>query len=296
MRLKTPVSFEPIAESELVLNANGSIFHLHLQPDDIADTIFLVGDPGRVAQVSTRFDRVDVKVANREFVTHTGELNGKRITVLSTGIGTDNIDIVVNELDALVNIDLKTRIPKAETRSLNLIRIGTSGSLQEDLPVDTFIFSAYGLGLDGVLGFYEHAEDEDEEQIRTAFLAHCDWPSTVNPPYVAKADSELLQKLSGNHRKGITLTANGFYGPQGRALRIKPAHPDMNERVRSFSQSELAITNYEMETSALYALGGILGHKTCTACAVIANRYIKAYSKDYKITVNKLIDELLKKI
>jgi len=296
MRLKTPVLFEPIAESELVLNADGSVYHLHLKPQDIADTIFLVGDPGRVAQVSSRFQSIEVRVANREFVTHTGMLNGKRITVMSTGIGTDNIDIVVNELDALVNIDLLTRIPKEQHHTLNLIRIGTSGSLQEDLPVDTFIFSAYGLGLDGVLGFYEHAEEEDEREIRHAFTAHTNWPSTANPPYVAKADQALLNTLSANHRKGITLTANGFYGPQGRALRIKPAHPEMNERVRSFAMHGLSITNYEMETSALYALGGILGHKTCTACAVIANRYIKAYSKDYKIAVNNLIDELLAKV
>jgi uridine phosphorylase len=284
-----------IPDSELIINPNGSIFHLHLLPEQIADTVLLVGDPGRVKQVSEKFDTIECKVENREFVTHTGSFKGKRISVLSTGIGTDNIDIVINELDALVNIDLHARVEKESKRSLNLIRIGTSGALQEDIPVDSFVISAFGLGMDGLLNFYRHHWPETDK-LKDEFLQQTQWPSSFNTPYLVKGSDDLRKKIGEGMHTGITATACGFYGPQGRILRLNLHMPDLNERLTNFKSDSWRITNFEMETSALFGLSSLLGHKATTVCAIIANRIRKEYSKNYKIAVNNLIDTVLERI
>lgn len=289
MRKNTINHNQPIAPSELIVTDEGRIYHLDLAPDDIADTIIVVGDQERVPLVSQHFDSIDTKINKREFFTHTGLKNGKRITVLSTGIGCDNIDIVVNELDALVNIDLKTKLPKNDFKKLNLIRIGTSGSLQEDIPVDSFVISSHGLGFDGLLGFYSTNFEKDEIELQKEFINQVKWPNETNMPYFVKGSSQLMKKLGDGMFHGITATANGFYGPQGRSLRLKPKVPNLNEYLNKFSYKDFRITNFEMETSALYGLSGMLGHEACTVCAIIANRFKKAYSKDYKKTVNELI-------
>ena len=279
-----------IPESELILNPDGSIYHLHLHPGQIADDIIVVGDPGRVAHVSGFFSSIEFKVSNREFVTHTGIYKGKRITVVSTGIGTDNIDIVINELDALVNIDLNTREIKSEKRSLNIIRIGTSGSLQGDIPADSFVVSSHGLGFDGLLNYYAGLNRINERAISDAFILHTKWDSKLPFPYVVKGSVSLCDRIGNGFYKGITATAPGFYGPQGRKLRIPPATNDLNELLTSFSFGELRITNFEMETSALYGLSLHLGHHACTVCTIVANRIAKQYSKDY----HKKVDELIR--
>jgi uridine phosphorylase len=284
-----------IPDSELIINPNGSIFHLHLNPEQIGDTILLVGDPGRVQQVSEKFDEIECKVENREFFTHTGSYKGKRISVLSTGIGTDNIDIVINELDALVNIDLKTRMVKEHKKSLNFIRIGTSGALQEDIAVDSFVISAYGLGMDGLLNFYRHHWPETEI-LRNDFVKQTQWPSSFNTPYLVKGSDRLREKIGENMITGITATACGFYGPQGRILRLDLHIPDLNEKLTNFKSGDWRITNFEMETSALFGLSALLGHNATTVCAIIANRIRKEYSKNYKIAVNNLINTVLERI
>lgn len=284
-----------IPDSELIINPNGSIFHLHLLPEQIAATILLVGDPGRVKQVSEKFDSIECKVENREFVTHTGTFKGKRISVLSTGIGTDNIDIVINELDALVNIDLAKRVEKESKRKLNLIRIGTSGALQEDIPVDSFVISAFGLGMDGLLNFYMHHWPETEG-LKSDFLKQTHWPSTFNTPYLVKGSDDLRKKIGEGMHTGITATACGFYGPQGRILRLNLHMPDLNEKLTNFKSDGWRITNFEMETSALFGLSSLLGHHATTVCAIIANRIRKEYSKNYKIAVNNLIETVLERI
>lgn len=281
-----------IPPSELIINPDGSIFHLHVRPEDLASTVLLVGDPGRVKMVSDRFDSIRVTKQNREFLTHTGRVGDKEITVMSTGIGTDNIDIVLNELDALVNIDLTTRMPKSQTTSLNLIRLGTSGALQPDVPVDSFLLSSHGLGLDGLLHFYR-SEKVVDSVLTKAFIEQTNWPDGLNTPYMVEGGSDLLGKLSGTFPMGITATACGFYGPQGRVLRLPARVPDLNERLTAFRHGNHRITNFEMETSALYGLGAMLGHQCATVCAIIANRIQKAYSSNYKLAVEKLIDELL---
>lgn len=286
-------SAQPAEPSELIVNADGSIYHLNLRPDQLADTVIVVGDQNRVASVSAHFERIEHTVSNREFITHTGIYHGKRISVLSTGIGTDNIDIVLNELDALVNFDLSTRTILPDKKSLNIVRLGTSGSLQADIPVDAAVVSKYAIGFDGVLPFYETAYEADEADLVSAFKAHTRWPEALNPPYAVKADDTLFNLLSEGHYTGITATANGFYGPQGRILRLEPLRPDLNELYNTFDFKGLKLTNYEMETSALYGLASLLGHKACTVCAIIANRYIRQYSKDYHKTVDMLIEQLL---
>lgn len=286
---------ERIAESELVLNPDGSIYHLKLKPEHIADDILIVGDPGRVAKISDHFDNIEVKIQNREFVTHTGTLNGKRITALATGIGTDNIDIVLNELDAIVNIDLETRTIKEEKTSLNIIRLGTSGALQEDIPVDSMVMSSYGLGFDGLLNFYE-SNGVLEEEMANAFIEHSGWGEKLSTPYIVKASDKLTSLLGEGMIKGITATSPGFYGPQGRILRLPLSNPAQNDKISSFNYEGHRITNYEMETSALYGLGKMLGHNTCTICAIIANRIVKKYSKDYSVTVNEMIKIVLERL
>jgi uridine phosphorylase len=285
-----------IAESELVLNPDLSVYHLKLKPENISDTILVVGDQGRVETISKHFTNIECRIQNREFVTHTGYYNGKRLTVLSTGIGTDNIDIVVNELDALVNIDLEKRFIKEKLSSLNIIRLGTSGALQADIPVDNFVMSEYGLGFDGLLNFYSTEKNIYETEMADAFVRHTGWSPKLAYPYIVKGSEMLMEKLGKGLFKGITATASGFYGPQGRELRILPLDPDMNDKMQVFDFKGHRITNFEMETSALYGLGAILGHNTLTICSIIANRAIKQSSKDYKKGVEQMIQLVLDRI
>lgn len=290
------MNLQPIAESELIINPDGSIYHLHLLPENIADDIILVGDPGRVAVVSSYFDRIEFKMSNREMNTHTGYIGNKRITVLSTGMGTDNLDIVINELDAICNIDLKTRIPKETHRSLNLYRLGTSGGLQPDIAVDTFLASSHAVGIDGLMWFYKQVEDVIDKKMTETFLWETNWPNNLPKAYIVPGSENLLSTIGKDYAKGITATAPGFFGPQGRVLRLPLAYPDLNERISKFNYQGHRLTNFEMETSALYGLSKALGHHAMTVCAIIANRERKEYSKDYKVTVVKLIEDLLSKI
>ncbi|MFN3876267.1 MAG: nucleoside phosphorylase [Flavobacteriales bacterium] len=251
---------------------------------------------GRVERISRRFDRVEHRVQNREFVSHTGQLRGHRLTALSTGIGTDNIDIVLNELDALMNIDLAARTPKPATKRLRIIRLGTCGALQEDIPVDSRIVSAFGVGLDNVLHYYASEPEDREIRLLNALLAHTDWPDNLPYPYVAAGDQELIDRLGHGNTIGITITAGGFYGPQGRQLRLPPSVDGLNEQLGAFAHDGLRIANYEMETSALYGLAGLLGHRACTVCCVVANRLRKEYSKDHHAAVDAMIDEVLERV
>jgi len=285
-----------IAESELIINPDGSIYHLHLRPEHIADDIIVVGDPQRVEIISSYFDNIEYKITNREFVTHTGTLNGKRITALATGIGTDNIDIVINELDAIVNIDLEKRIPKTTHHSLNIVRLGTSGALQADIPVDSFVFSQYGLGLDGLLNFYEARDTVIDKELTEAFFEYSKWNADLAKPYIVAGSKDLENRIAEGMFKGITATAPGFYGPQGRQLRLGLMQKNINSSLENFEYNGNRVTNFEMETSALYGLGGMLGHNTATVCAIIANRYTKTFSQNYKQTVVKLIELLLEKL
>lgn len=286
----------PIAESELILNPDGSVYHLHLRPEQLAGNIIVVGDQGRVENVSAHFDKVEHRASNREFVTHTGTFKGQRFTVLSTGIGTDNIDIVLNELDALVNIDLGSRTIKERKTSLRIVRIGTSGALQGDIPVDSFVASSHGMGLDGLLNYYAGLDLCDEAPIANAFMQHAGWMKGMPYPYVVKGSETLLQAIAHDQIQGITATAPGFYGPQGRQLRLAPALPDLNEKLGSFSHDGHRVTNFEMETSALYGLGKLLGHDCATICAIIANRVARKYSQNYKATVDDLIRLVLERM
>ncbi len=286
------------SEADFVLNPNGSIYHMDLFPEDVADTIILVGDPDRVERISKHFDRIDKKVQKREFVTHIGWLGKKRLNVLSTGISTANIDIAINELDALVNVDLKNRTLKEQTRSLNFIRVGTSGSLQKDIPVDTFVASSFGLGLDNLLAFYQRDLNEREEELQKKWQdyerQHIRLP---NPTYVAAAHPHLLLSLAKNVRKGITLTAPGFYGPQGRKIRLDPISPMQNLDVfADFDFRGIKITNFEMETSAIYGLSNLLGHRSLSFNTIIANRAAQQFSKDPKKAVDNLIAQVLELI
>jgi uridine phosphorylase len=239
---------------------------------------------------------VEHRSSNREFVVHTGTYGGRRITALATGIGTDNIDIVLNELDALVNIDLEQRSPRRERRSLRIVRLGTCGALQEDIPVDSLVVSAYGVGLDNVLHYYAHENSDRELRLLNHLLEDTDWPGNLPLPYVAEGDPRLVERLGEDNVVGITITAGGFYGPQGRRLRAVPAVVDLNERLSDFRHEGLAATNYEMETSALYGLSGLLGHKACTVCAVVANRLRKEYSRDHDATIDRMIRQVLDRL
>ncbi len=285
-----------IAETELILNPNGSVYHLQLLPENIAENIIIVGDQGRVETVSNFFDTVDFKVQNREFVTHTGTFNGKRVMVISSGIGTDNIDILINELDAAVNIDLKTRTIKKEHTSLKIVRIGTSGALQSDIPVDNFVVSTHGLGFDGLLNYYLDLNKVNENEVSEAFIKQTNWNNNLPYPYAVKGSEMLINKIGFDLIKGITATAPGFYGPQGRKLRLTPWVEDFNQQLTDFKHNENRITNFEMETSALYGLGALLGHQTCTVCSIIANRISKQYSKNYHVAVEQLIQLVLERL
>jgi len=285
-----------IPESELIINNDGSIFHLHLKPEDIADTIILVGDQDRVEVVSSFFDSIEIKKQNREFITHTGIFNGKRITVVSTGIGTDNIDIVINELDALVNIDLNTRIEKQEKKVLNMIRIGTSGALQEDIPIDTPVISEIAIGFDGLLNFYANRNKITHNEMETQFKNHLQWNPQLTAPYFVDCSKSLLNKIGFDMRKGITISAPGFYGPQGRVLRLPIQDALINDKISSFSANGLRITNYEMECSAIYGLSKLMGHNSVTVCCIIANRMRKEFSNDYKPVIKDLVLKVLQRV
>jgi uridine phosphorylase len=285
-----------IAETELILNPNGSVYHLQLLPENIAENIIIVGDQGRVETVSRFFDTIDFKIQNREFVTHTGTYNGKRIMVISSGIGTDNIDILINELDAAVNIDLKTRMIKKERVSLNIVRIGTSGALQQDIPVDNFVVSTHGLGFDGLLNYYLDLPEINDNEVSEAFIKQTNWDKNLPFPYAVKGSEMLINKIGFDLIKGITATAPGFYGPQGRKLRLTPWVEDFNQQLTDFKYKENRITNFEMETSALYGLGALLGHQTCTVCTIIANRVAKKYSQNYHASVEQLIQLVLERL
>jgi uridine phosphorylase len=287
---------QEIAESELILNSDGSVYHLNLLPDDISHKIINVGDPDRVSMVSDFFDSVEIRKQKREFVTHTGVYKGKRITVLSTGIGTDNIDIVYNELDALVNIDLKTRRIKDQKTQLELVRIGTSGALQKDIPVDSFVCSTFGLGLDGLLNFYELHNDDEEQLIITAFRQHYPNKGIFPESYLSRGGRELIKKLSPGMQMGITASCSGFYAPQMRSLRLKPSRTDMISRLNSFSYGEHRVTNFEMETGAMYGLAKLLGHQCCAVNLIVANRMLLEFSKKYKDKMNELIELTLDRL
>ncbi|MCB2195290.1 MAG: nucleoside phosphorylase [Bacteroidetes bacterium] len=284
-------------ESELIINKDGSIFHLHLLPEDIADDIILVGDPGRVEVVASFFEKIELKKQNREFYTVTGTYNSKRITVISTGIGTDNIDIVVNELDAIANIDLQTRTKKKEHRTLNLIRIGTSGALQADIPVDSYLMSKRSIGFDGLLNFYQDRNKVSDLDFEFAFKYHVQWNHLLASPYVVDASEMLINKLDGaDMNKGITISAPGFYGPQGRTLRLPIVDPEINSKIESFEIEGQKITNYEMESSAIFGLSKLMGHNAITICVIIANRLKGEYSKDYKPVIKNLIKTVLERL
>ena len=279
-----------IKESELILNPDGSIYHLNLRPEQVADTIILVGDPNRVPRVSAYFDTIEFSTQKREFCTHTGTYKGKRLTVLSTGIGPDNIDIVINELDALFNIDLHTRKPKEQLTSLNIVRFGTSGSLQADIPVDSFVLSSHGLGMDNMLHAYKDAPNVREIAIEEAFMAHTQWNTDKGRPYIVGCGETLKQRLlTDKVFEGITGTAPGFYGPQGRMLRLPVQDPTLNDKLHSFNYKGYRMTNLEMETSAIYGLSKLLGHQAVSLNAIIANRAAGTFTKDTKKVVENLI-------
>lgn len=286
-----------IPESELVLNADGSVYHLNLQPEQIADTIITVGDPDRVERISRYFDKVDTKVQKREFVTHTGEYNGKRLTVISTGIGTDNIDIVMNELDALVNIDLKTRMVKEKLSSLKFIRVGTSGCLQAQIPLDSLLISVYGLGLDGLMHYYDHYPNANETMLQHVFQRYTNQEiSFPVRPYISEGSLDLVKSIGYDMLKGITVTCPGFYAPQGRQLRIPIEGKNILDKLGKFHYNGLDITNFEMETSALYGMARMMGHEAVSCNALIANRITKEFSTQAKQTVQKLIEIVLERL
>ena len=286
-------------ESELIINPDGTIFHLHLLPEQLADKVVLVGDPGRVALVASHFDTVECEVESREFKTVTGTYGGKRITVLSTGIGCDNIDIVLNELDALANIDFNTRTEKPQHHTLELVRIGTCGGLQPDTPIGTFVLSEKSIGFDGLLNFYAGRDRVCDLVLEAAFKQHVQWSSAMGNPYVAPADAGLTARIAGDGGdtvRGITIACGGFFGPQGRRLRIPLADPLLNEKIMTFAYEDLCITNFEMESSALAGLSLLLGHKATTICMVVANRLAKEANANYKNSIDDLIMLVLDRI
>lgn len=283
-------------ETELILSKDNRVYHINLKDEDIADNVIVVGDQSRVAQISNFFSKIEFKTQHREFITHTGIFNGKRVTVLSTGIGTDNIDIVMNELDAAVNINLVTRELNPTHRSLNIVRLGTSGALQADVPVNGIVVSSHGLGLDGLLNFYDNWESIGENNISEEFIKHTGWLPNLPYPYCVKASDQLIAKFQQGTHIGITATAPGFYGPQGRQIRLKAAMPNLNELLTDFRLGDHRITNFEMETSALYGLGKLLNHNCLTACVIIANRVRKEFTSDYAKSVEILIEESLQRL
>jgi uridine phosphorylase len=284
------------APSELPLNGDGSIYHLAIKPEHLADTVLVVGDQGRVEKISKFFDRTDAVVSNREFVTHTGYIGHKRLTVMSTGIGTDNIDIVLNELDALRSIDFDKRESIADPKPLEIIRIGTSGGLRKDIEPGSFIHSRYAIGLDAVMHYYQAEYEADELELARSFAAHVNWSLEGIKPYAVKSAERFIDKFDKGFLQGITATACGFYGPQGRMLRLPTAMPDVNEKMGSFSYADLPLANYEMESSALFGLGAALGHQCTTVCLVVANRAANSFLTDHHVAMERLISTILERI
>ena len=285
------------APSELIINEDGSCFHLHLKPEFLADKVILVGDPARVNTVADHFDEKECDVQSREFHTITGTYKGKRITVQSHGIGCDNIDIVVNELDTLANVDYKTRTLKKDFRQLTMVRIGTCGGLQPFTPTGTFIASVKSIGFDGLINYYAGRNEHCDLKLEEAFKVHMQWDPIKGAPYVATADPDLINQVAGDDMvRGITISCGGFYGPQGRELRLPLADPKQNEKVESFEYEGLKVCNFEMESSALFSLGKMLGHNCLTICVAIANRVTEKFSADYHPYVEKLIETTLERL
>lgn len=282
-----------IAESEFILNSRGAVYHLNVRPEELANTIITVGDPDRVKEVSKHFDKVEHTLQHREFITHTGYIGNKHISVVSTGIGPDNIDIVINELDALVNIDFETRTIKPNLTSLHIIRLGTSGALQASIPVDGFVVSTHGLGIDNLLHFYRHDNNEEEKQLLQAFITHTQSQDSLSYPYITGAGSQLLKHFVEGYYHGITVTCPGFYGPQGRVLRLGLSNPALIDQLTQFQFGQHRITNFEMETSAIYGLGKMMGHQCLSISAIVANRVKKEFSKDGGAAVESLIRKSL---
>ncbi|MCL2072747.1 MAG: nucleoside phosphorylase [Marinilabiliaceae bacterium] len=283
-----------IAESELIINPDGSIFHLNMKPYELASNVILVGDPDRVKMISSYFEDILFEGKNREFVWKTGLYKKRHFTVLSTGIGTDNIDIVLTEIDALVNVDFESRTIKKEKKSLNFVRIGTSGALQENIPVDSWLISEKAIGFDGLLNYYDGRNNVCDLEFEQNFTQSVNWNEKLPAPYVIDADKSLISKLISNKTiKGVTISASGFYGPQGRVVRIPLAQPNLNNNISSFEHKGMKITNYEMECSAIYGLSALLGHKAATICLIIANRLAGTFSKNYKSEMKKLVEHVL---
>jgi uridine phosphorylase len=285
-----------IQESELIINQRGAIYHLDIHPQELAPVVITVGDPGRVPEVSKYFDKIEFRRSHREFISHTGYVGTKRITVLSSGIGPDNIDIVLNELDALVNIDFESRTIKPQLTSLQILRIGTSGSLQQDIPVDSLVASTHGLGIDNLLNFYRFTHNNEEQQLLHSFITQTQLHNNISHPYISSAGASLLKNFVAGFHQGITVTCPGFYGPQGRILRLGLSNPDLVDRLTQFSFGQHRITNFEMETSAIYGLGKLLGHQCLSVNAIVANRVAKQFSKDGKAAVEKLIIKTLENL
>lgn len=285
------------APSELIINSDGSIFHLHLRPEQLADNVILVGDPGRVELVADYFDTKECHVSSREFNTITGTYKGKRISVISTGIGTDNIDIVMNELDALSNIDFNTRTEKTEFRQLTIVRIGTSGGMQPEIPLGSFLISEKSIGFDGMLNFYAGRDSVSDLDFEESLKKQLNWNKQLAAPYVVNANKELVDRIGRDDMlRGVTISANGFYGPQGRVLRIDLADMHLNDKIEAFRYKEYKITNYEMEGSAIAGLSALMGHKAMTVCCIIANRRVEAANTDYKPFIEKLVTTVLDRI
>lgn len=282
-----------IQESELIINKRGAIYHLDLRPEELAPIVIVVGDPDRVKLVSSYFDSFEVKMQHREFITHTGTIGQKRVSVISTGIGTDNIDIVLNEIDALANIDFNTREIKTRLTSLNIIRIGTSGSLQADIPVDGHVAGTHGLGIDNLINFYRLDQNEEEKQLLHSFVTHTQLQGQMAYPYIASASASLIKHFVKDFYHGITVTTPGFYGPQGRILRLGIRNPELINSLTHFRFGQHRISNFEMETSAIYSLGRLLGHHCLSLNAVVANRIKKEFSRDAHAAVNSLIKKVL---
>lgn len=285
-----------IAESELIINSRGAIYHIDLRPEELAGTVITVGDPDRVPMVSKHFDSIEVQRQHREFVSHTGRIGGKRITVISTGIGTDNIDIVLNELDALVNIDFDTRTEKADKQSLHIIRLGTCGGLQADIPVDSWVAGTHGLGIDNLLNYYAFDQSDEENHLLQQFMSQTQLDSQFARPYLAACSVNLLKHFADGYHQGITVTCPGFYGPQGRVLRLGLRHPGLIDALTHFSAGNHRIANFEMETSAIYGLGRLLGHQCLSLNVVVANRISKTFSPDGTAAVERLIVNALERI
>jgi uridine phosphorylase len=285
---------QAIAESEFIINERGAIYHLDLRPEELATTVLTVGDPDRVAMVSKYFDSIEYWGQHREFVTHTGKIGKKRITVVSTGIGTDNIDIVLNELDALVNIDFGSRTVKPDLTHLTIIRMGTAGSLQKDIPVDSWVASTHGLGIDNLLNFYRHEENEEEKELLHSFSTQTQLHHRLAQPYISGASASLLRHFTSGFHQGITVTCPGFYGPQGRVLRLGLSQPELINRLTAFTYGPHRIANFEMETAGIYGLGRMLGHSCLSLSAIVANRVSRQFSKDGNATVERLVQETLR--